>query len=133
MTRSVASTAPSSPLNSIARRPAKASIAITTSDSSAQTVVSPDAVSLLFETLAEIGMSDKEAAYTMALDPAQLSRIKTGQARMPLDAMWRLPIGFWAAWNPRVDQIKGITPETDRKETAAQIATIVRLLVEKLA
>lgn len=109
---------------------AKASIAVNRPTDSAPIEVSNAAVSLVFETLASIGMSDKEAAYTMAMDPAQLSRVKTGQARLPFDAIWRLPDRFWAAFAARIGQEKGLTEESARSLKAARIGELVRLLVE---
>lgn len=70
-----------------------------------------DPVSLFFEAIAAIGMSDKEAAYTMAMDPAQLSRVKSRQARLPFDAMWRLPAGFWVELRNRIDDAKSLSVE----------------------
>jgi hypothetical protein len=64
--------APTSPLNTLEPRMAKASIRINAHTAVTEAEGLDEAVSLFFATLAEIGMSDKEAAYTMAMDPAQL-------------------------------------------------------------
>lgn len=89
-----------------------------------------DAVSLFFAALADCGMSDKAAAYTMALDPAQLSRVKSRHARLPFDAMWRLPSGFWLAFRARLDDAKQLTDAHARDVKAARIGELVKLLVE---
>lgn len=133
MANTVPSRTVSTPLNTLVPRQAKASIGINRSHSSASDEASDFSVSLVFETLAEIGMSDKEAAYTMAMDPAQLSRVKTGQARLPIDALWRLPDRFWLAFNRRVDSAKGINPVNEVRLRAARIGELVRLLVEGVA
>jgi hypothetical protein len=120
-------------LNSLAPRPAKASIAINRPQESASSDCSDTAVSLVFEALAEIGMADKEAAYAMAMDPAQLSRVKSGQARLPIDALWRLPDRFWFAFRGRVDAARHLTTDSARQARAARIGELVRLLVEDVA
>jgi hypothetical protein len=109
---------------------AKASIAINSSDESQETSLADDALSLFFAALADVGMSDKEAAYTMAMDPAQLSRVKNGAARLPFDAMWRLPSSFWIAFRARLDAAKHLTETHAREVKAARIGELVRLLVE---
>lgn len=95
--------------------------------------VEDDAVSLFFQTLADIGMSDKEAAYTMALDPAQLSRVKSHQARLPFDAIWRLPNRFWVAFNDRIAAARQLTPENQRDERKKRIVELVSLLLQECA
>lgn len=110
---------------------AKASIAINSSANDAMTELSDDAVSLFFETLAEVGMTEKEAAYTMRLDPAQLSRVKTRQARLPFDAMWHLPNAFWFAFRCQIDLAKNLNEQNLKAVRAARIAELVKLLIEE--
>ena len=112
---------------------AKASIVVNRPETSDQFDASEAALSVVFESLAAIGMSDKEAAYTMAMDPAQLSRVKTGQGRMPLDALWRLPDAFWFEFRRRVDEAKGLSAEHSRTVKAQRISELIRLLVEEVA
>lgn len=109
---------------------AKASIDHNRAEASEDTVNSDAAVSLVFEAIAAIGMSDKEAAYTMAMDPAQLSRVKSRQARLPLDALWRMPDAFWLEFHRLVGEAKGLTPENARAVKVNRIAELVRLLLE---
>lgn len=117
-------------LNSIEPQQAKASIAVNSIEAHALPV---DAVSLFFETVAACGMSDKEAAYTMALDPAQLSRVKAGQARLPFDAMWRLPNRFWVMFRDRIDAAKQLTAENRRAIQRARLLEVIGLLLEEVA
>lgn len=109
---------------------AKASIPI---NSAGESTLAPDAVSLFFDTVAAIGMSDKEAAYTMAMDPAQLSRVKGGQARLPFDAIWRLDARFWLAFRDRIDAAKQLTNENRRAVKRARIVEVIGLLLEEVA
>jgi hypothetical protein len=107
------------PLNSLEPRMAKASLDHRRLD---------PAATLFFDTLAAIAMSEKEAAYTMAIDPAQLSRVKSGQARLPLDAVWRLPDLFWNEFRRRVDQAKALSDaqcEHDFAELVGRLVTAV--------
>lgn len=117
-------------LNTLEPRMAKASIAINSEGNLPESISELDGVSLFFAALADVGMSDKEAAYTMAMDPAQLSRVKTKQARLPFDAMWRLPASFWLALRARIDHAKQLTADADRGLKAARIGELVKLLVE---
>lgn len=123
----------SMPLNSLAPRMAKASIAIKSPELAAESVAADGVVSLVFECLAAVGMADKEAAYTMAMDPAQLSRIKNGQGRLPIDALWRLPDLFWFEFRRRVDERKHLTAESEKRARVARIRELVGLLVEEAA
>lgn len=132
MAASVAKARPSMPVHSldarlegIAVRCAKASIAIN----------SPGdvAVLLVFETLAAIGVSQKEAAITMGIDESQLSRIKRGEARLPVDALWRLSDVFWAEFRRRVDAAKGLTDEHEEQVYAEQVGALVTLLLKHRA
>jgi hypothetical protein len=108
---------------------AKASIRINAHTAVTEAEGLDEAVSLFFATLAEIGMSDKEAAYTMAMDPAQLSRVKSRQARLPFDAMWRLPPRFWVVWRDRIDQAKQLTPENRAAIRRRRIVELIELLL----
>ncbi len=110
---------------------AKASIDVNRSANTDAPVDADDAVSLFFETLAEVGMTEKEAAYTMALDPGQLSRVKNRQARLPFDAMWRLPASFWFAFRQQIEVAKHLSDENRRAVRAARIAELVKLLIEE--
>lgn len=120
-------------LNSLDRRPAKASITINSPMDSASDLVKADAVSLVFESIAAIGMSEKEAAHTMALDPATLSRIKTGQGRLSIESLWRMPDRFWFEFWQRIGRARGMSTEQERQENAALIGELVRKLVERIA
>jgi hypothetical protein len=130
MAATVPSRAASTHLNSIERRCAKASIDANRPPASAPIACSDDAVSLVFDALAEIGMSEKEAAFEMGLDPADLSRIKGRQRRLPIDALWRLPDRFWFAFRDRVDAARGLTRDNAKRIRAARIGELVSLLVE---
>ena len=94
-----------------------------------ESTLADDAVSLFFETLTEIGMSEKEAALTMQVQPSHLSRVKSGEARLPFEAMWRLPNSFWFAFRYQIDVAKGLTAENQQAVRAARIAELVRLLI----
>lgn len=112
---------------------AKASIAVNSSANQPDTFTEDDAVSLFFETLAEVGMTEKEAAYTMALDPGQLSRVKSRQARLPFDAMWRLPATFWFAFRHQIEVAKHLNERNEKALRAARIGELVKLLIEEVA
>lgn len=133
MAASVRQAAPSNSLNSVATRMAKSSIAVNRPETSAQMACAPDVVSLVFESIAAVGMSDKEAAYAMAMDTAQLSRIKNGQGRMPVDAIWRLPDLFWFEFRRRVDEQKHLSADSAKQARVARIRELVGLLVEEAA
>lgn len=120
-------------LDGIDRRCAKASIAINRQDASAATELGGGVVSLVFETFAAIGLSDKEAAYTMALDPAQLSRIKSGQARLPFDALWRLPDLFWLEFRKRVDSARGLDAAREADVFAEHVGQLVTFVLKHQA
>ena len=96
---------------------------------SAETTV----ISLVCDTLHAIGMSDKEACLHMGFDASQFSRVKRGEARIPLEALWRLPDHFWLEFRRRVDAAKRLTAENERAVRAARIGELVRLLVEMSA
>lgn len=130
MRSSVAPAAPSSQFKSLSPKPAKASMDLNRPDSSAPAALPCDVVSLVFQCLAAVGLSEKEAAYTMALDPASLSRMKTGQQRLPIDAVWRLPDRFWAEFADRIGEAKNLTERHLLKVRAARIAELVKLLLE---
>lgn len=118
-------------LNTLELKPAKASIEINSSRDSLEPTLDDDAVSLFFETLAEVGMSDKEAAYTMAMDPAQLSRVRSRTARLPFDAIWRLPNRFWLAFRNRIDAARGLNEHNEKHLIAQRIGELVTLLVRR--
>src|SRR5262245_33629847 len=133
MSASMKQPASASLLNSVVLKPAKASIRINSQENRAESDPATEALSLFFQVLAEVGMSDKEAAYEMALDPAQLSRIKSGQARLPFDAMWRLPDHFWTIFSSRLNEAKHLTEVNRRTTNIARIAELLRLLIEEAA
>lgn len=112
---------------------AKASIPHNSPVSAEDNTLHADAVSLFFETLADIRMSDKEAAYTMVLDPAQLSRVKSGQARLPFDAIWRLPDRFWVEFNDRIAAARHLTPVNASAMRRRRIVELVDLLLQECA
>jgi hypothetical protein len=114
----------------IDRRCAKASIDRNTRVVSAPVETSEDVTGLVFEAIAEAGLSDKAAALTMGLDPAQLSRVKSGQARLPVDALWRLPDTFWFAFRSRVDAARQLSEDRQRDVKVQRISELVRLLLE---
>jgi ribosome-binding protein aMBF1 (putative translation factor) len=120
----------STPLNSLAPRMAKASIDVNRSQPSGEPETSDEVVSMVFDAIAATGMSDKEAAYTMAMDPAALSRIKTRQQRMSIDAMWRLPDAFWFEFRKRVDEARGLSDQANRDAKVNRIAELLKLLLE---
>jgi antitoxin component HigA of HigAB toxin-antitoxin module len=130
MASSVPSRTSSMPLQSLDLQMAKASIDVHSPESAAQPSASADAVSLVVDTLRQIGMSDKEACYCMGFDPSQFSRVKEGRARLPLDALWRLPDRFWFAFRDRVDAARGLTRDNAKRIRAARIGELVSLLVE---
>ncbi|MEO8070554.1 MAG: hypothetical protein ABI652_04070 [Acidobacteriota bacterium] len=112
---------------------AKASIAINRQSSSLDIATSGDVVSLVFEALAACVISDKEAAYLMALDPATLSRVKTGQARLQLECVWRLPDRFWFEFRRLVDERRGLSGTNEKRVRIARIKELTALLVEEAA
>jgi hypothetical protein len=112
------------------RRCAKASIAVKSRAVSAPVEASDDVTGLVFAAIADAGLSDKAAALTMGLDPAQLSRAKSGQSRLPVDALWRLPDEFWFAFRARVDEARQLSDDKRREVKAARISELVRLLLE---
>jgi hypothetical protein len=137
MAASVPSRAGSIPLNShgerrlgVDRRCAKASIGVNSRVVSAPIETPDDVTGLVFAAIADAGLSDKAAALTMGLDPAQLSRAKSGQARLPVDALWRLPDAFWFAFRERVDAARQLSEDRQRDAKAARISELVRLLLE---
>ena len=112
---------------------AKASIAFHREETSGVPEMSADAVSLVVETIAAIGMSDKEACLTMRFDQSQFSKVKQGQARLPIDALWHMPDRFWAEFGERVRVARGMSPENERRQVAARIGELVKLLIEEVA
>lgn len=131
MTNTVTKPEPATHGNSLDRRTAKASIGVKYQKPSGAGPhdLGRVAVSLFFETLAEIGMSEKEAAYEMALDPAQLSRMKSGQARLSIDAMWRLRDSFWIVFVRKLNEAKGLCAERDSEVRIERISELTRLLI----
>ena len=117
-------------LDGIDRRCAKASIDVNRQEASASTSAADPAVSLFFDTLAAIGMSEKEAAYSMGIDPAQLSRVKAGQGRLPLEGVWRLPSIFWTEFRRRIDQAKGLSEAQAEDDYAALVGKLVEALLK---
>jgi transcriptional regulator with XRE-family HTH domain len=114
----------------IDRRCAKASIGINRGGSD---VVRADAVGLVFEALGKCGVLSKQAAVDMGLDPATLSRIKSGQARLSVDALWKLPDAFWAEFIDLIKAARNLSEDRERELKAARIGELMRLLVEQVA
>lgn len=125
--------ASSTHFNSIDRRPAKASIRVNPLETRGVFGLTDEAVSLVLESLAAIGLSDKAACIDMGFDPGQFSRVKRGDARLPLDALWRLPDEFWSEFTARAMRARGLCEQTQREQRAARIAELVRLLVQEVA
>lgn len=119
--------------DSLRPRPAKAVIERNTAEDVDGFEPNGQCVSLVFECIGAIGLSDKEAAYTMAMTPANLSRIKSGQQRLPFDAIWRLPDRFWVEFRDRIGEAKGLTERHLLKVRNARIAELVKLLLEGVA
>lgn len=133
MRQSLAKSSPSSPLNSIETRVAKAAIGLNRAAVTDAIALTDDVVSLFFECLAAIQMPDKEAAITMGMDPATLSRIRTKQARLTLEAIWRLPDAFWFEFRERVNEQRGLTVTSARRVRLARIRELASLLVDEAA
>lgn len=133
MPTSVTNHPSSTPLNSLAPRMAKVSTDVNRQAGVAESTDGLDVVSLFFETLAACGFSEKEAAYEMAMDPAQLSRVKSGQARLPMDAVWRLPDRFWLAFRVRIDAAKRLTSEDRRAIQRARLIEVISLMLSEVA
>lgn len=133
MPTSVANRPSSTPLNSLALEMAKASTPVNRQAGVREPAADSDVVSLFFETLAACGFSEKEAAYEMAMDPAQLSRVKNRTARLPIDAMWRLPDRFWLAFRDGVDAAKQLTPENRRAIQRARLIEVITLMLAEVA
>lgn len=55
---------------------------------------------------------------------------KTGQGRLTLDALWRLPSDFWVCFEVRINATKQLTQESQREMKAARIGELVRLILE---
>lgn len=119
--------------DSLRPKPAKAVIDRNSPDDIEGFEPNAECVSLVFECIAAAGLSDKEAAYTMAMTPANLSRIKSGQQRLPFDALWRLPARFWSEFQERVGEEKGLTERHLLKVRAERVAELVKLLLEGVA
>lgn len=92
-----------------------------------------DAIAIFFETLAACGLQEKEAAYFMAMDASQLSRVKNKTARLPFDAVWRLPDHFWIAFRDRIDAAKRLTNENRKAIQRARLLEVVSLLLQEVA
>lgn len=120
-------------VNSLDARTANPSSVVNRAAGVDESAVPVDVVSLFFDTVAACGMSEKEAAYTMALDPAQLSRVKSGQARLPFDAVWRLPNRFWLMFRDRIDAAKQLTEENRKAVQRARLLEVIGLLLEEVA
>jgi hypothetical protein len=114
----------------IERRCAKASIAVNSRAAVEPVEATDDVTPLIFAAIADAGMSDKAAALSMGLDPAQLSRVKSGQSRLPVDALWRLPDTFWFAFRARIDEARQLSDDKERSVKIARIGELVRLLLE---
>jgi len=124
--------ASSTPLNSdaarldgIDRRCAKASIDINRATESAGSELAADMVSLVFEVFAAIGWADKEAAYHLGMDAAQLSRIKHGQGKLAIDTLGRLPNVFWIEFRNRIDDARGLSRDREADAFAEHVGQIV--------
>lgn len=117
-------------VHSLDLRMAKASIAVHSEEKSQESTHEIDVVSIAIEALAAIGMSDKEACFYMAFDASQFSRVKRGEARLPIDALWRLPAKFWVEFRRRIDAAKGLTTETDEHVFAEQVGQLVTALLK---
>lgn len=120
------------PLNSVSPRPAKASIECNRPQPSGDSKPDEFDVSLVFDTLAEVGIDDKEAGYWMGKDKATVSRMKHGLQPLPLEAVWRLPDRFWAKFHPRIAEAKGITERHLLKVRKARMLELVSLIVEDM-
>jgi hypothetical protein len=131
MSRSVARTVDSTPLHTLDLRMAKASIPVHQQESSGEPAMPQDAVSLVLETLAAIGMSDKEACIHMGYDASLFSKVKRGDARLPWDALWKLPDLFWVEFHQRIAVARRITEQSKLDLQAARISELVYLLVRR--
>lgn len=120
-------------INSVPTRQAKASIDRNQPEIPVDPACVDFDVSLVFDTLAEVGVDDKEAGYWMGKDKATVSRMKHGIQPLPMDALWRLPDRFWAKFHPRIGEAKGLTERHLLKVRAARIAELVTLLLEGVA
>lgn len=92
-------------------------------------VIRKDAIALVFQALAEIGMAQKEAAITMEIDPATLSRIKHGHERLSFEAVCKLPTSWWTAFNRlRAEQESAITGRPSPSDRRARFDQVLELL-----
>lgn len=112
---------------------AKSSIGVHRSQTSGDPDDGLNVVSLVLDSLTAIQMSDKEACYYMGFDRSQFSRVKKGEARLPVDALWRLPDLFWFEFRRRVDEQKHLTADSAKQARVARIRELVGLLVEEAA
>lgn len=112
---------------------AKASIQVHSSVNQQELAFEADAVSLVLESIAAAGLSDKAACIEMRFDPSQFSKVKQGQARLPLDAVWRLPDAFWSDFAERVKRARGICEASQRSQRAERIGELIRLLLSEVA
>lgn len=130
MGRSVARPLESTPVQTLDLRMAKGSIPLHRAENAGSLGPAADGVSLILETLADIGMSDKEACIHMEYDAPLFSKVKQGRARLPFDALWLLPDRFWIPFHRRIAVARGLTEESRAEIRAARIAELVRLILE---
>lgn len=116
----------STELQSLELRMAKASIGLHRVDG-----VDDGAIAIVVASLNAIGMSDKEACLEMGFDASQFSKVKQGRARLPIEALWRLPDRFWIEFRRRIDTEKGLTPESIDDIEMAWMTELFGLLLRR--
>lgn len=124
------------PLNSIEPRAAKASMPVNRPENTEPTEQGDSDLSLVIDALAAAGISSKEAAITMGMDPAQWTRIKGGTGRLSVNCLQRLPATFWLHYIERVRVLKGLSEDTEagmkNKEIQDTADALFDRLVQKL-
>jgi hypothetical protein len=120
----------STPLQSVELRMAKSSMPLQQAENIDETAIRLEAVSLFLECLAAIGMELKEACLTMQFDRSLFSKVEKGEARLPFDAMWRLPLAFWVEFHKRLALKKGLSVASRREARMALAMQTFQNLVD---
>ena len=84
--------------------------------------------------LGRAGISQKQAAYTMEVDPSFFSRQLAGADHVWLDRLLLLPMTFWTAFLPLLAEPFGCTVESDDADRVivSRALEALSLLVRRL-
>lgn len=102
-------------------------------------VVKPNFVALVFGAMEDCGLKQDAAAAFMAIDPATLSRIKTGSEtgdprapKLPVHLLDRLPLEWHLAFEQRLDVALGRDQAPDVQKRVLDIAAFALGLAGKV-